>query len=193
MMDILTLPALAEVHSSDIALLLLVSCLFELTFQAITFKITLKSEQEKELSRFLLNLKYQCAESKLRGPVAFVETSKLERSILAREKEISENNSSRDLQLQKVKLVSSRLNYVLYAIVAAFYWGVPMIILNDVETKGDAYGYLKTYFFPMLFGISAKVSKLGQPAGSIGPLFIVFAGQVTVSEISGCITSIMNT
>ena len=139
MMDILTLPALAEVHSSDIALLLLVSCLFELTFQAITFKITLKSEQEKELSRFLLNLKYQCAESKLRGPVAFVETSKLERSILAREKEISENNSSRDLQLQKVKLVSSRLNYVLYAIVAAFYWGVPMIILNDVETKGDAY------------------------------------------------------
>ena len=186
------LPALAEINASDIGLLLIVTCLFELTIQALNFRIGRKSDEEKELLKSLLTLKFQCAESKRLGPAAFVETSKLERSILAREKEISELNSSKETQLAKMKMVTTRLNYVFYVTVTALYWGIPMLLLNDVEKQGDASSYLKTYFFPMLFGISGRVANFGQPVGSIAPLFVVWAGQVTISEISGCVISIMN-
>ena len=191
MVDPFLLPALAEVNSSDICLLLIVSCLFEATVQIMSFHKIRKSESEKEASKSLLSLKYQCAQSKIQGPEAFVETSKLERSILSREKELQEFQTNRTKELAKIKHVSSRLSYVLYAVVAALYWGVPMILLNDVKVPGDASSYLKTYFFPMFLGIAGKTATVGQPVGGLGPLLVVWAGQISVSEFAGSIINIL--
>ena len=192
MFESFILPGSIEINASDILLILVVACAFETIVQAYSLKISRKSEREKEIATSLLSLKYQCAESKKLGPESFVETSKLERGILSCEKQLQDIQSEKESQLGKIKGLSSRISYVLYAIIAAMYWKVPMLLLHDMGKDGNASGYLRKYFFPLQFGISSRIANIGQPSGSVGPLFVFWAGQAFTSEVFTCLVNILD-
>lgn len=189
--SILHLPSTAEINTHDIFLLLFISCSIESILQITKFqKIKPYNGKTKSLNAKLLQLKYQCAHSKNRGPQAFVETSKLERAILPINKELADLQVAKDEQLARLSHISQRVNYILYLAILVLYYGVPVLLLDDVDTEGDADSHIKWYCFPMMMSLTGRLARFGQPNGGVGALFVFLGGQALVEEFAGCIVRI---
>lgn len=193
---------LSEIRTLDIWLLLAVGALWELVCRFVLLSKKMKPNSLLRKEAALSELQRKTDSMRKKGPSAFVETSKLERKLLASEKELSEIYSSRKKVAETVekKLVKYG-RYVIAALVFAVYYGVPIVTLDSVEIGPFDYlhgsTYMKTLLFPIsVFGFGNRISKWGihptdVAASSIGALVVMWSSQVTVGMVMDAIESYM--
>ena len=170
-------------------------------------KVKLPSSAERSLKNRLYKLRIETNLARSKGPSAFVETSKLERKVLALEKELAELSDARKgketVTQGRIKRVQQVMNLVLFLI----YYGIPVMVLdglalslnhpNLVPDRGDEDGmesqcasaFYRAILFPISYiGIGMRIAKMGCTAGgSIGALIVYWSAQVTVGKIyEGC-------
>jgi hypothetical protein len=136
------------------------------------------------------------------GPKAFVETSKLERQVLALEKVVTEIKTKRKAHLEQLeKSILRKGNMILSLVVFILYFGVPMMRLKFdedeepfetllVATTTDEprrpQAALQSLLFPISYlGFGIKISRLGlaDPKNSIGALVVLWSSQVTWGKL----------
>jgi hypothetical protein len=177
---------LTQIRVLDIWLLLFLGAIWELITRLVLFRQKRKPASLVEKENRLMQL-----DRKL-GPSAFVETSKLERQVLALEKEleqIRENRKEKSEVLEK-KYVK-RSSMLLSLLVFVLYYGVPLLTVEAVDvgnSEADRKVYLKSLLFPLAsMGMAARLSRLGIPSevsfNSVGALMIMWSSQVTVGKL----------
>mmetsp|Transcript_18932 Transcript_18932/g.22621 ORF Transcript_18932/g.22621 Transcript_18932/m.22621 type:complete len:130 (-) Transcript_18932:338-727(-) len=80
---------ISTIRPNDILLLLIVGTLSEISFRALLRSSKNRSPKEFDLRQTLKQLRLDTARARKLGPSAFVETSKLERKVLAVEKDLA--------------------------------------------------------------------------------------------------------
>jgi len=184
---------LNEIRINDIWLLLAVGALWEVSCRLILlyFKIKpsslLKKEEELDI------LQQETVYKRKMGPSAFVETSKLERQVLALEKELQEIYLKRRKKVEDLERILLRYgNMALSFTVFILYYGVTMVTLEGLdEGIGDYVGagkYMTALLFPVSYmGFGVRLSKWGMPketaAASIGALVVMWSSQVTAAKL----------
>lgn len=123
-------------------------------------------------------LRVLAAKKRALGPSAFVETSKLERVILKKNKYLQDCVDKREADLQILKLWKQRSNYVLHILVFIVYYGVPLAkldgyaIMNNDNIDASAAAamfssvddaaskYLKGLLFPLSYvGVGYRLAQ----------------------------------
>jgi hypothetical protein len=199
------------VRPNDILLLLLLGVATELLKRLILRSVKLRSSTEKNLSEHLIILRYETAQKRSLGPSAFVETSKLERRVLAMEKELSDLVATRK---EKVIKMEKKLKYFSYAIgfsIFVLYYGIAIITVDGIKVANDhphivagvestsevdnvdalhAAAFLKGMLFPISYiGLPLKISRLGleNKASSLGALAVFWSAQEFTGKIYECL------
>lgn len=189
---------IGAVRPYDILILLAIGATFELAtrLSLVSYKRKPASIRKREYD--LKDLEKRVIKSRALGPHAFVETSKLERQLLAEQKKLSDISETRKKDLEKnekmVKNMSMALNFVVFLC----WYGVPVmefaghrvltpgVLLSRKESAEAAISAFSSYLFPLNFlGMGVRVSKLGlaNPKASTGALLVVWAAQMTVGQI----------
>jgi hypothetical protein len=199
------------VRPNDIILLLLLGFITELLKRIILRSVKFRSSTEKNVSEKLIVLRYETAQKRSLGPSAFVETSKLERRVLAVEKELSELVQARK---DKVTKMEKKLKYVSYVIafsIFVLYYGIAVITVDGIKVANDhphivagvestseddnvdalhAATFLKGMLFPISYiGLPMKISRLGleNKASSLGALAVFWSAQEFTGKIYECL------
>eukprot|EP00546_Thalassionema_frauenfeldii_P010638 CAMPEP_0178920064 /NCGR_PEP_ID=MMETSP0786-20121207/14793_1 /TAXON_ID=186022 /ORGANISM="Thalassionema frauenfeldii, Strain CCMP 1798" /LENGTH=101 /DNA_ID=CAMNT_0020594081 /DNA_START=146 /DNA_END=448 /DNA_ORIENTATION=+ len=79
-----------EIRTFDVWVLLLAGAVTEVVTKSLSIGVKVKSLAERSAEAQLQILNVETTKKRRLGPSAFVETSKLERKVLAKEKEIAE-------------------------------------------------------------------------------------------------------
>jgi hypothetical protein len=186
---------LTQIRVSDVWLLLGIGATIELVSRLILVYLKVKPALFLEKQQRVQSLSKQVDRMRKMGPSHFVETSKMERQLLAAERELSEIQAARKARYEAAEsFVKKRLNYVLFAMVYAAYYSVPIVTLDALavsNTVGEfvsADTYLKCLLFPVsMIGLGNKVSRWGIPkqvqASSISSLMVMWSAQTTVGMI----------
>eukprot|EP00558_Chaetoceros_sp_UNC1202_P004898 CAMPEP_0197246698 /NCGR_PEP_ID=MMETSP1429-20130617/20856_1 /TAXON_ID=49237 /ORGANISM="Chaetoceros sp., Strain UNC1202" /LENGTH=161 /DNA_ID=CAMNT_0042707425 /DNA_START=173 /DNA_END=658 /DNA_ORIENTATION=+ len=152
------------------------------------------------------------------GPSAFVETAKLERQVLAKEKELAALNEERVLRGKRVEKKMKYVMMVFNLIVFLVYYGIPLLTIDGLRVSlsnpdlvshvkntsvGSAGGssldaahaavFWKGVLFPISYvGMGMKVSKIGlaEKASSIGALVVYWSAQTMVGKVYECIEAL---
>ena len=188
---------LNEIRLNDIWLLLAVGALWEvacrlvLLYAKIKPASLLKKEDELDLLQQETNFKRKL------GPSAFVETSKLERQVLALDKDLEQTYLKRRKTVEDLERILLRYgNMILSFTVFILYYGVPMLTLEGLEEGiGDYVGagkYMRALLFPVSYiGFGVRISKWGLPretaAASVGALVVMWSSQVTAAKLMDAI------
>ena len=204
-MDLLPHPPiyLSEIRPLDIFLLLAIGMGWECIsrFLLLSFKIKPKSLRTKEAG--LAVLQRETKRMRDMGPSKFVETSKLERQVLAKEREIDEIRKVRKRKEEGMEKVLTRYgSYVVTFAVFALYYGVPLLSLEvsttTVESLGDEKEVpgptFRTIFFPIsYFGLGMRIARWGllDASNSIGALVVLWSGQVVAEKLMDAVAAIM--
>lgn len=193
---------LSEIRPADIWLLLAVGTLYEVTCRLhLHFKKRKPSSLLQKEAK-LRALQVETDAKRKMGPKAFVETSKLERQVLALEKDLSRVRNARKADIEKFeKSVMRKGNMLLSLVVFILYFGVPMMRLKFDEEefediaavlRGDGSTIIKprralqSLLFPVSYlGWGIKMSRLGlvDPVNSIGALVVLWSSQVTWGKL----------
>ena len=80
---------LLEIRPFDIWFLLALGAIVEVLSRGLSYMTKSKSSTERTLEQQLVQLNFETAQKRRLGPSAFVETSKLERQVLSKEKELA--------------------------------------------------------------------------------------------------------
>lgn len=201
---------LEEVRPLDIWVLLGVGACYEVMTRTMAYLAKSKSKHERGSEQELRTLRFETAKKRRLGPSAFVETSKLERSVLAKEKELAKQQEARKIQSTRIQQIIRNFGLALYAFVFMIYYGIPLLVIDgmgvssttnsDLETEllessdKRAAAFLRAILFPISYvGIGLKFARLGveNPASSIGALVVLWSGQVTVGKIIDCIEMLL--
>lgn len=184
---------LAEIRTTDIWFLLGVGALYELLTRSFLLAVKRKPQSLLEKEAALQALQTETDIKRKMGPSAFVETSKLERQVLAMEKELEKLNAERKASCKKVeKIFFQSGNMQLALLFYILYFGVPLITIQGLEVGlGDtieAGDYLRTILFPVSYiGVGIRLSKWGLPAeiaaSSFSGLVVFWSAQVTVGKL----------
>lgn len=186
---------LTSIRVTDVWFLLGIGAFYELLARlyVLSVKIKPQSLSDKEGSLAVLQLETD-AKRKL-GPSAFVEASKLERQVLALEKELEILRAERKDRIEKVEKVLLKGGRMRLAfLVFILYYSVPMFSLDDVESSQaigeyvSAEQFTKNLFFPISYsGFGYRISKIGLDpdiaASSIGALVVMWSAQTTVEKL----------
>lgn len=194
------------VHTGDIVLLLSLGFLYELSVRIYQRKRGRRSSQERKLGAHLSMLRYEAAKKRALGPSAFVETAKLERAVLATEKEIAKLVAGREAQKAAVESWIKKCNLATNVLVMITYWGVAMVAIDGsrlYDTKDEysdevisdverACSFWKGFLFPMSYhGLGYKISQFGIESkmrnSCLGALAVFWAARVTCGELVDCI------
>lgn len=189
---------IGAVRPYDILILLAIGAILELTSRLSLFSSKIKPASIRKREYDLKELEKKVKKSRALGPHAFVETSKLERQQLAEEKKLTELSETRQKALQEKEKLVKRVGTLVYALVFVVWFGVPVmefsgerlltpgVLLSRAESAEAAISAFGAYLFPLnLMGMGIRVSKLGlaNPKASTGALLVVWAAQMTVSQI----------
>jgi hypothetical protein len=181
---------LSQIRTLDIWLLLAVGALWEFTCRLLLFTTRRKPESLLRKEEKLAVLQLETNYKRKLGPSAFVETAKLERQVLALEKELEDIRARRkkttdDLEKQLLRYGNVSLAFLIFVL-----YGVPIITVESIEEGLGQYSksYLKAMLFPFSsVGAGARISKWGMPAetaaNSIGALVVMWSSQVTVGKL----------
>ena len=191
-----TIPIL-EIRVVDIWALLLAGVALEALSRGICFMAKRKSSKEAKSGEKLLLLQFETAQKRRLGPSAFVETSKLERQVLAKEKEVQVLAEKRKKTTEQVARIVSNLSMVLYVVVFCLYYSLPVLsidgtrvgyeaddILSRDQDKERATAFVQGFLFPLSYiGMGVRISRFGLPQPGIGALAILWSSQVTVGKL----------
>jgi hypothetical protein len=151
---------LLEVRTLDICALLLAGVLLELFTKGLVMRSKAKSSKERKAEKELFALNFEAAQKRRLGPSAFVETSKLERQVLAKEKDVATFAEQRKVQSERIAKLVKNASLVIYALV--FF----------------------TYYSPISYvGLGIKVARFGLPTPGFGALLVLWSSQVTTGTI----------
>lgn len=208
MLDLIPHPPiyLSEVRPLDIWLLLAIGMGWELCSRLLVLscKVKPKTLLEKEIGLQLLER--ETNRMRELGPSKFVETSKMERQVLAKEKEIEEIKNARKCYEAKVEKSLIRYGtYLVTFLVFVLYYGVPIVSLDATAaatddiipdevagistppaSSGAGGPTFRTMFFPISsVGLGMRIARWGLADGSnsIGALVIMWSGQVFAEKL----------
>jgi len=193
------------VHSTDIALLLAFGFVYEIATGLYRHKNESRTSRERKVNIHLATLRYEAAKKRALGPSAFVETSKLERAVLATEKELVKLKKEREARSARTAKLIKKFNLVTNITVMLMYYGVAMLaidgsriidenigsndeIISDVERASS---FWKGLFFPLTYhGMGYKISQYGIESGMrascVGALAVFWAARTTSGELFEC-------
>jgi hypothetical protein len=201
---------LSEIRPTDIWLLLSLGTIYEVASRWYLHYAKRKPMSLLEQEATLQVMQKETERLRKMGPKAFVETSKLERQVLALEKVVSEIKAKRKARLEHLeKSILRKANIILSLLVFILYFGVPMMRLKFdeeeepllsfentplVATTTTGYGdtplnkqaALQSLLFPISYlGFGIKISRLGlvDPKNSIGALVVLWSSQVTWGKL----------
>ncbi|KAL7557289.1 hypothetical protein ACA910_016250 [Epithemia clementina (nom. ined.)] len=196
---------LSEVRPMDIWLLLAVGMGWEFLSRLVllSFKVKPKWLLKKEIGLELL----QRETKRMRdlGPSKFVETSKLERQVLAKEREVEEIRTQRKKKEEQVDKYLIRYgNYGVMFLIFILYYGVPILSLDVTTTTSDeipddlsavaAGPTFRTIFFPIsYFGLGMRIARWGlaDASNTIGALVVMWSGQVFAEKLMDGLFALM--
>lgn len=189
---------IGTIRPHDIFLLLVTGAAYEFVVRLVQLSVKRKPTSVKQRDVALKGLELRVKKSRAIGPSAFVETSKLERQLLAEEKalaELAEQRQARSAQCQKW---TRNAGYIFSLLVFVLWYGVPVLefsadrifapgaVLTQIERQEAAVASFETFLFPLSYiGMGLKVSKWGivNPRASAGALLVVWSAQMTVGKI----------
>ena len=195
-----------KVHSTDIALILILGAIYEFILRLYKHKNGRLTPHERKVKVHLATLKYEAARKRALGPSAFVETAKLERAVLATEKELAKISEEREARTALAAKRIKSLNILVNVMVLLTYWGVAMVAidgsrisdvsgedeLNEMTDEERAAAFWKGFLFPLSYhGIGYKIAQMGidseKKASCVGALAVFWSARVTTGEIVECI------
>lgn len=189
---------LAQVRPHDMLLLLGIGAAWELAARVFLFAIKSKPSSLAKKEEKLQTLNAEAARKRKLGPSAFVETSKLERQVLALEKDVDEIRVARTKTVQTMEKRLLRFgNLILALVIFVLYYGIPMLtiqaleqreIIEDLDAVDPTGTFFKALLFPVSYvGFGTKISKWGIDSeiatSSIGALVVMWSSQVTVGKL----------
>ena len=193
------------VHTGDIVLLLTLGFLYELVMRTYQHRNERRTSHERKLSIHLATLRYEAAKKRALGPSAFVETAKLERAVLATEKELAKLVESRHARKARVAKLIKKCNLATNILIIMTYWGVAMVAIDGSrldENNNESYdevitdverasAFWKGFLFPLSYhGGGYKVAQFGIESelrpSCLGALAVVWAARVTCGEVVDC-------
>jgi hypothetical protein len=195
---------LSQVRPVDMALLLTIGAVWEVVCRFYLLSVKQKSSSLVAKEDKLEYLQHDVELKRKMGPSKFVETSKLERQILALEQELESltvANAKNLLQMEKYLLRYGNMLLAFFLFIA--YYGVPLMTIQPLEDRfvvltrqqeseaaaADPTGsFLKALLFPVSYvGIGSKISKWGidpdVATSSIGALVVMWSAQVTTGKL----------
>lgn len=188
---------LLEVRTLDICALLLAGVLLELVTKGLVMRTKAKSSKEKRSEKELFALNFEAAQKRRLGPSAFVETSKLERQVLSKEKEVTTLVEQRKVKAVRIAKLVRNASLVIYALVFFSYYSLSVlsidgtrvgdmdsIVTTEKEEHERATAFLQGFLFPISYvGIGIKVARFGLPTPGFGALLVLWSSQVTTGTI----------
>lgn len=197
-----TIPVL-EIRPIDMVVLLIGGAVLEVLTKALLISGRKKSSTQKALEKELLLLQFETAKKRRLGPPAFVETSKLERKCLQKEKEIATLQEARTARTQVYQKLVKNVSLTVYLLIFILYYGIPMVSLDGNQVDSDdlastseerARGFLNGLLFPISYiGIGVKIAKIGFPSEQvgIGALVVLWSSQATVGKLLDVVEAVL--
>eukprot|EP00540_Astrosyne_radiata_P011589 CAMPEP_0116846950 /NCGR_PEP_ID=MMETSP0418-20121206/14150_1 /TAXON_ID=1158023 /ORGANISM="Astrosyne radiata, Strain 13vi08-1A" /LENGTH=207 /DNA_ID=CAMNT_0004478315 /DNA_START=24 /DNA_END=647 /DNA_ORIENTATION=- len=187
---------IAEISPLDIWMLLGMGFTLEFLSRMLLAWVKNPSKSDIDLSRKLSHLQVETAKKRRLGPSAFVETSKLERQVLALEKEKSASIQRREEETQKLQRVTNTCMYILYLVVFCVYFGKPVLTFDGnavfldggdqlwmLDQKERANAFMQGFLFPISYvGVGMRIARFGLPAPGIGALVVLWSSQATFGK-----------
>lgn len=189
---------LSEIRPVDMLLLLAGGALWEAVARVILLqfcKVKPRALRNKEQQWQALSLQVQ--HKRKLGQQAFVECSKLERQLLALEKELDNAREARKKMQKTTERALLRYgNILLSLVVFVLYYGVPVMALEPLEQEMGVYQSppLKSMFFPVSYvGIGMRVARWGLPdqMNGLGALVVFWSAQVLVGQVFDAIDAMV--
>jgi hypothetical protein len=199
---------LSEIRPIDIWLLVSLGTLYEVTSRVYLHFAKRKPMSLLEQEAQLQVMQKETERLRKMGPKSFVETSKLERKVLALEKKLVEIKTKRKARLEQLeKSILRKGNLILSLLVFILYFGVSIMRLQFDEDTAPSLealagvemsssssttprvikqAALQSLLFPISYlGFGIKISRLGlvDPKNSIGALVVLWASQVTWGKL----------
>ena len=190
----------SEIRTTDIWLLLAVGATWELLTRIVVLTLQIKPASLLKQEQALDVLQQETDHKRKMGPSAFVETSKLERQVLALEKDINTVKERRQKSLARIQKGTIWYgNILLSLLVFCLYYGVPLLTVEDLQVGVESdpnKSYLKAILFPVAsVGMGMRISKWGMPleiqASSIGGLVVLWCGQVVVGKLMDAVDAVL--
>mmetsp|Transcript_26326 Transcript_26326/g.64167 ORF Transcript_26326/g.64167 Transcript_26326/m.64167 type:complete len:209 (-) Transcript_26326:42-668(-) len=196
---------LSALRPNDIFLLLGLGAIWETIVRFMLFRYRAKPSTLIEREKSLKALTKKVKVYRNKGPSAFVETSKLERQLLAEEKAMADTTEKRKGALQKAEKVAKNANMVTSALIFFLWYSIPILefeahrIANQKEIFSEEEGQEmvqsahKAFLFPLsVVGIGLKIAKLGlaNPQSTSGALVAFWSAQTMVSKIFDAIDAL---
>mmetsp|Transcript_11813 Transcript_11813/g.14729 ORF Transcript_11813/g.14729 Transcript_11813/m.14729 type:complete len:210 (+) Transcript_11813:119-748(+) len=199
---------IATIHPRSILLLLCLGATYEIITRTILYLTKQKrSADKKVLTASIRELKYLTYQKRRLGPSAFVETSKLERKTLAKEREMEELDGEVSQALTAAERAVRRASIIFYVGVFALWYGVPLLSIDGTGAAGSGVAveidgvtksadrFMGGLIFPLSYmGLGMKVARVGLgdlKQSSLGALVIVWAGQSVVDKVANCVEALL--
>eukprot|EP00527_Entomoneis_sp_CCMP2396_P000841 CAMPEP_0198140648 /NCGR_PEP_ID=MMETSP1443-20131203/3785_1 /TAXON_ID=186043 /ORGANISM="Entomoneis sp., Strain CCMP2396" /LENGTH=220 /DNA_ID=CAMNT_0043803147 /DNA_START=206 /DNA_END=871 /DNA_ORIENTATION=+ len=198
---------LSEVRPLDIWLLLGIGMVWELVSRGILLLVYKKKSSALVKKESELEIATRKTEKLQKmGPSKFVETSKMERSCLALEREVTTMKEQRKISTQSAEKILGRDgNMAVAALVFLLFYGVPIMtlaavddnqneLLSSLSIEEDAGASLTTpppqslraIMFPISYiGMGMRVARWGLEDinNSMGGLVVMWSGQVFIGKL----------
>jgi hypothetical protein len=193
--------SLRFVNVLDIALLLALSIVHTFILHALEFFGCTRPYKEEYAheKRQLRYLKLETNKLRAQGQPTFVETSKMERKLLAKEKEVEKIQSNYEVKLARFKRLRKRVTYILYALVLVSYYQSPVLRVGSSSSLGSEGGhegdhnYLKGMLFPLsAIGIGNKIAHFGCGKGGLSAMMVFWSGEVITDKVMECILTLIS-
>lgn len=198
---------LSSIRPNDIFLLLALGFTTEIIHRLIAHKTKTQSSGERALREQLRLFRFQTNKKRALGSSAFVETSKLERIVLAKEKELSGYEEKRAKNNKHMEKVMKYIMMILSAVIFFVYYGVPLLEIDGLKASElglsnglqsddhaeHAAAFWKGVVFPLgHIGIGMKISRIGlvNKASSVGALSVYWSAQVLVGKVYECLQAL---
>jgi hypothetical protein len=192
-----------SIRPTDILLLLVFGSLTEVLHRIVAHRTKRQSPAEKALREQLRVVRYQTNKKRALGPSAFVETSKLERIVLNKEKELKAIEEKRSQDVKSMEKVMKYTMTLLNLVVFLMYYGIPIVEIDGLRASElgltgnlqsddhaqHAATFWKGVMFPLSYiGIGTKISRIGlvNKASSVGALSVYWSSQALVGKVYEC-------
>jgi hypothetical protein len=190
---------LGHLRVYDIMLLLAMGAMWELGVRTFLWMQTSKSASLKQREYALNALHRKVVLFRNKGPSAFVETSKLERQLLAEQKALADLAEQRQATIVRCKKTTRNMDIAVCVVLFVLWYGIPMVefsahrveaapgdVLTEEEASDLAVTTFKAFLFPLSYiGMGMKVSKWGlaNPQSSRGGLLLFWSAHTTVGKL----------
>jgi len=201
---------LSVLRADDILVLLAIGGVYELSVRTVAYRTKTRTRAERSLRSELHQIRYEIAKSRSLGPSAFVKTSKLERSVLAKEKELIKIEEGRKKKVEGVARVVKNVTMALNLTLFFLFYSVRVLSIdgrraavspistsnegNVVSEEEAATTFMNGMLFPLSyigFGLRFAGIGLAERASSFGALVVFWSAQSTVGKISEAVEAML--